>query len=157
MNNAAECANGDDPTNPADDFDCVSALANGADICALIAANPTSVLATADCDGGGVDNATECANGDDPANPGDDYDCASITAAAVDICGYIAANPTAAIASLDCDGGGVNNAVECANGDDPTNPTDDFDCASAIANGADICALIAANPTSVLALSLIHI
>ncbi len=151
VDNQTECANGDDPTDPADDADCATALANGDDICAIIDANPTSVLVAADCDGGGVDNATECAASDDPADPMDDYDCDNIAAAGVDICGYIAANPTAQIATLDCDGGGVDNATECANGDDPTDATDDYDCAQAVQDALDICAYIDANPDSELA------
>ena len=151
VDNQTECANGDDPTDPADDADCATAIANGEDICAIIAANPTSVLASQDCDGGGIDNATECANGDDPTDPSDDYDCDSIVADGVDICGYIAANPTSDIATLDCDSGGVDNATECANGDDPTDPDDDYDCDQAVQDGLDICAYIALNPTSELA------
>ena len=100
-----------------------------------------------DCDGGGVENATECANGDDPVDPSDDYDCASIVLAGVDICSYIASNPGSTIASLDCDGGGVDNQTECANGDDPTDPADDYDCASALADGLDICCLLYTSPS----------
>jgi len=151
VNNATECANGDDPTDPDDDYDCDQAVQDVLDICAYITANPTSQIATLDCDGGGVDNATECANGDDPNDPADDYDCDSIEADGVDICSYIAANPASDIASLDCDNGGVDNQTECANGDDPNDPSDDSDCTTALANGDDICAIIAANPSSVLA------
>ena len=75
---------------------------------------PTSNIATADCDGGGVDNLTECFGPGggvvdpvtgllmpdpgytplDPNDPADDYDCASIVAAGIDICDYIAQFPT---------------------------------------------------------------
>jgi len=151
VDNQTECANGDDPTDPVDDYDCDEIITDGVDICAYLVTNPTSVIATLDCDGGGVDNGTECANGDDPTDPADDYDCDSIVADGVDICAYITANPTAAIATLDCDGGGVDNATECANGDDPTDPADDYDCDQAVQDGLDICAYITANPTSELA------
>ena len=41
-------------------------------LCALINNDPTHPLAVADCDGGGIDNITECMNGTDPANSSDD-------------------------------------------------------------------------------------
>jgi len=54
---------------------CQDAIDGGFDICAILAANPTSPLATLDCDGGGIDNETECANGTNPLdNPADDCD-----------------------------------------------------------------------------------
>lgn len=41
-------------------------------LCEYVANNPDSNLAAADCDAGGVDNATECENRADPLNPDDD-------------------------------------------------------------------------------------
>jgi len=49
-------------------------------------------------------------------------DCNSTSA---DICAYVAANPTSALATMDCDGGGIDNLSECQNGDDPTDASDD--------------------------------
>ena len=80
-----ECQNGDDPFDPSDD--CNAAAASGTDICAFVIANPTSPLALADCDGGGIDNLTECQNGDDPFDPIDDnMSCADAAVNGVDIC-----------------------------------------------------------------------
>ena len=141
-----ECANGNNPTDRNDD--CAAAFAAGIDICDLISADPYSPLATADCDGGGVDNATECANGGDPSDPTDD--CQTLIASGGDICAILATNPNDALATQDCDGGGVDNLTECQNGGDPTNPDDDS-CANMYAAGADLCAFILANPTHPLA------
>ena len=177
-----------DPNDPADDINCSSMLALGLDICTYISQFPTSNIATADCDGGGVDNLTECfgPNGgtidpvtgllipdagytpQDPNDPSDDYDCASIVAAGIDICDYIAQFPTSNIATADCDGGGVDNLTECfgPNGGtidpvtgllvpdvgytplDPNDPADDYDCASIVAAGVDICTYISQFPNS---------
>ena len=41
-------------------------------LCDLINNDPTHPLATADCDQGGIDNITECMNGNDPTDPSDD-------------------------------------------------------------------------------------
>jgi len=51
---------------------CQYAQDNSIDICAEITADRESPYATLDCDGGGVDNQTECNNGDDPLDPSDD-------------------------------------------------------------------------------------
>ena len=99
---------------------CDDPALTGATICAAILANPASPLATLDCDGGGVDNATECDNGGDPLDPCDDPGLAG-----TDICTELLANPASPLATLDCDGGGVDNATECDNGSDPLNPDDD--------------------------------
>ena len=144
--NATECAAGNDPADPADDYDCTSIVLAGVDICSYIAANPGSAIASLDCDGGGVDNQTECANGDDPTDPADDFDCVTAIANGVDICAVIAANPASVLATADCDGGGVDNATECAAGNDPAAPGDDYDCTTIAAAGVDICSYIAANP-----------
>ena len=104
-----ECQNGGDPFDPADD--CLVAVTAGLDICALIAANPTSPLALADCDGGGVNNFTECQTGNNPANPADD--CMSALDFGIDICTIILNDPTHPLAFSDCDGGGVPNLLEC--------------------------------------------
>ena len=81
-------------------------------LCDYVLANPTSPLATADCDGGGEDNLTECQNGGDPLDPVDD-NCDSFAASGIDLCVYLALNPGSPLATLDCDGGGVNNFTEC--------------------------------------------
>jgi len=147
VSNGVECTNGGNPLLPEDD--CQMAIDTGADICALIEANPSSDLASADCDDGGVDNATECAAGGNPANPVDDYDCETAISNNVDICGLISDNPNIPLANLDCDGGGVSNAVECGVGNDPADSSDD--CASAVLADLNICLLIAANPSHPLA------
>ena len=145
IDNITECNNGGNPEDASDD--CTVAIAAGADICAILMANPSSPLATADCDGGGVDNATECANGGNPIDSSDE--CTAAIAAGVDICALIDSDPTIALATLDCDGGGVDNATECANGGNPADAADE--CTSAIAAGLDICALIDNDPTIALA------
>ena len=128
---------------------CASSITAGVDICAIIIANPTIPLATADCDGGGIDNLTECNAGNDPFDPADD--CDSAEDQMVDICDYVLANPTSPLALADCDGGGVNNLTECTSGEDPFDPADD--CMAAMEAGLDICAFILANPTSPIALA----
>lgn len=51
---------------------CEDAENHPLDVCEIIAQDPASPLATEDCDGGGVDNATECAQGFDPTEGSDD-------------------------------------------------------------------------------------
>ena len=122
---------------PGDACDCDILTAQGIDICDYITANPFSAVATADCDGGGVDNATECANGGDPNDPSDD--CSAAAAAGTDICAFVLANPTSPLALADCDGGGIDNLTECQNGDDPFDPIDDnMSCADAAGNAVDL-------------------
>lgn len=41
------------------------------------------------------------------------------------LCAQINSDPSHPLASLDCDGGGVDNITECMNGADPTDPSDD--------------------------------
>ena len=122
ISNLIECQNGENPLDPSDD--CQAALDSGTDICAFVLANPTSPMALADCDGGGISNLIECQNGGDPLNPVDD--CTSALGSNTDICAFVLANPTSAIALADCDNGGVNNLEECQNGGDPFDPSDDF-------------------------------
>ena len=129
-------ANGCLDTIIGDACDCDYLIANGIDICEYIEANPMAGVATMDCDGGGIDNATECAAGNDPTEALDD-DCDAIIAAGLDICEIIEANPMAPIATMDCDGGGIDNATECAAGNDPTEALDD-DCDAIIAAGLDL-------------------
>lgn len=145
VDNATECAQGADPTNPADD--CQAALDAGT-ICQIIGYNPTHPLAVEDCDGGGIDNYTECSNGGDPSDPVDD--CQVAMTAETDICALIQADPANPIANLDCDGGGVDNATECVNGEDPLDPEDD--CQAAIDAGVNICIIISNNPNSPIAM-----
>ena len=146
--NSVECANGDDPLDPIDDNQsCMDVMASGESICDVLTADPNNPLATMDCDGGGVDNATECANGGDPADYRDE--CGVAMAAGLDICAIIAANPSAMIGMLDCDGGGIINSIECAAGLNPSNPSDD--CDAAIDQNVNICNLISADPTHPLA------
>ena len=147
VDNATECANGGDPLDASDE--CTSVMSGAVDICAILAANPNHPLATLDCDGGGIDNLTECNFGGDPTMPADD--CTIAANANVDVCALIAANPNHPLAQADCDGGGVSNIIECANGGDPLNGNDD--CSSAISAGLDICAMIAADPNSALAVA----
>jgi len=90
--------------------------------------------------------STECAAGDDPSDPNDDYNCENIPAEGFDICDYITNNPDSDLATLDCDGGGVTNASECENGGDPLDDTDE--CIALNALGTDICAVLTLNPDS---------
>ncbi|MBK7226308.1 MAG: hypothetical protein IPH96_13225 [Saprospiraceae bacterium] len=68
-----------------------------AQICTYVIANPTSPLALADCDNGGISNIIECQNGGDPLNPSDD--CNVINSGVVDICETLAVNPTSPLAN----------------------------------------------------------
>jgi|GEM_PF-767588 len=142
--NIVECNNGADPNDPADDNTCNSinpcdGLDGTEDICAMLTSDPSNPLATADCDNGGVDNATECANGGDPWNASDDCDMA--IASGVDICIIIAGNQNHPLATQDCDEGGVNNLDECVTGEDPLDPLDD--CNAAIQNdNVDLCDIL---------------
>ncbi len=140
-----ECQNGEDPLDPTDD--CNTAIDVGADVCTIIITHPTSPIATLDCDGGGIDNGTECANGGDPADPADD--CLVAIATGEDICTIIGTNPNHPMASIDCDNGGIDNGTECANGGNPADPADD--CTVAKAAGVNVCALIAYDATHPLA------
>ena len=128
--NGLECQAMVDPNDPSDDM-CVPWIVNNLDICAEILSGSTDgvTLSTMDCDGGGVDNGTECANGDDPADPNDD-------------CPFIEGLPdgactSSAYASTDCDNGGIDAGVECFVGTDPEDPADD--CQAAILGQVSIC------------------
>jgi len=138
--NAAECAAGTNPLEPSDD--CQAAIILEADICAILTANPSNPLATADCDNGGIDNATECATGEDPSNPSDD--CQAAIDGSVDICALINLDPSHPLSGQDCDAGGVDNYTECVNGGNPVDPSDD--CEVAADAGLDICQIIATQP-----------
>lgn len=145
IDNMTECAGGMDPSDPLDDLPCAPcdvANYNGVDICELIGAEPNHPLATEDCDNGGIDNETECANGGDPNNPADECDMA--IASNTDICQLISGNPTIGLATMDCDNGGVTNADECSTGEDPLDPTDD--CTAALDGNLNICQLINYDP-----------
>ncbi len=122
---------------------CEEVENNNENICDILTANPSDILATLDCDGDGDTNAEECDNGTDPTDP-----CDSSNTTREDICLDIANNPTGALATSDCDGDGDTNAEECDNGTDPTDP-----CDSSNTTGSDICTAIANNPTGALATS----
>ncbi len=62
--------NSDEP----DPTDCTDFGGSGAALCAYIILNPTSPIALADCDGGGVSNIEECSSGGNPFDPSDDND-----------------------------------------------------------------------------------
>ena len=121
VDNLTECNAGFDPADSSDE--CDSAIAANVDICSIIMNNPNHPLAMLDCDGGGVDNLTECQAGTDPSNAGDD--CTAAITAGLDICAILAADATHPLATADCDGGGVDNATECARGGDPSDSDDD--------------------------------
>jgi len=147
VDNQTECDNGGDPSDPADDCDSASAIPEG--ICMFLENNPGSSLGALDCDGGGVDNLTECNSGNDPEDGSDDCDAAEQSGGG--ICGYLGANPGSTLATLDCDGGGVGNQTECDNGGNPSDPVDDS-CDNFAASGLDLCDYITANPTTPLAI-----
>ncbi|MBK7468385.1 MAG: hypothetical protein IPJ43_17175 [Saprospiraceae bacterium] len=63
---------------------CSNTYTSSAQICTYVTANPTSPLALADCDNGGISNIIECQNGGDPLSPSDD--CNVINSGVVDIC-----------------------------------------------------------------------
>ncbi len=140
VNNYTECINGEDPSDPTDD--CQAAFNAGTNICTIISGNQNHPMAALDCDGGGIDNYTECITGEDPSDPGDD--CTSALDGSINICLVIGNNQAHPLASLDCDDGGVDNYTECINGEDPSDPLDD--CQSAFDEGTNICFLIAGNP-----------
>jgi len=145
--NIIECNNNGDPADPMDD--CSVAKAGNINICILINWDPTHLLATLDCDTGGVDNITECNNGLDACDPNDD--CLAAVRGGLDICALINGDPNHPWASLDCDLGGEINIVECNDGRDPSLPSDDVICPVDLcfeaANGnVDICAILSADP-----------
>ena len=142
FSNADECQRGSDPSDGCDIPD-----GETIDICAILAADPNSPLGMFDCDGGGIDNATECQNGGDPNDPSDE--CQVIINAGIDICELLSQNPNSPIATLDCDGDGIDNQTECNNGTDPLSPQD-F-CQMIIDNETDICQFLIDNPNSELA------
>lgn len=113
---------------------CEDLAGSGFDLCDLITQNPTNPLATLDCDGGGVDNQTECENGLNPNSAADDcsyvesngiFNQSIKTFGAPTICEILLADPSHSISSQDCDGGGKDNLTECQEGLDPNDPSDD--------------------------------
>jgi len=142
ISNIIECQNGGDPTMPSDDCDVISGGVT--DVCALLAADPTSPMAMMDCDGDGNNNLDECNGGTDPNDP-----CDNLYIDGDDVCVFVLANPGSALANADCDNGGIINLTECQSGDDPTDSSDDC---NVIMNGTvNICDLLAADPTNPLA------
>ena len=91
---------------------CTDILAGTMDVCAILLADPSNPVGLLDCDGDGVTNAAECANGTDPS----------------DSCDFTASDITlpqmGAFLGADCDGDGVTNGIEIANGSDPADPCD---------------------------------
>ena len=142
VDNGTECINGTDPNAPSDA--CQMILNGELDICQVLLGNPDSELGALDCDGDGFSNKDECDRGSDPADGCDIPDGETY-----DICAILAADPNSPLGMFDCDGGGIDNATECQNGGDPNDPSDD--CQSAINGTVDICAILAADPNSVLA------
>ncbi len=114
--------------------DCDAAAASDRSICEILATDPMSPLGALDCDGGGIDNLTECFGPGgpiedpnnpglfipsdptytplDPADPADDS-CENVIALGLDLCALLTSNPSSLIATEDCDNGGVDNFTEC--------------------------------------------
>ncbi len=156
--NYEECVLGNDPYDPTDDYGCPSYPCAAAEageivICDVLLLDPTNTLATLDCDGGGVSNLDECNGGGDPLNPDDD--CTVAANIGLDICAILSDDPTNALGQLDCDGGGVINAIECASGENPLFADDD--CIAALDESLYICGLLSENgvldPTAAIALA----
>jgi len=145
ISNWIECLNGGNPLLAADD--CDPAIQANVDICQLLITDPSNPLASLDCDGGGVDNQTECQAGNNPSVHSDD--CAAALNANLDICAMIAGQANHPLAEEDCDGGGISNSIECANNGNPADPSDD--CQIAISATTDICTLLFTNPKQPLA------
>ncbi|WP_289062359.1 gliding motility-associated C-terminal domain-containing protein [uncultured Zobellia sp.] len=145
IDNGTEVANGTDPYNSDTDGDGVP---DDTDTNALDPCDPSQVSgytgydatnaiwAAADCDGDGIDNGTEVANGTDPYNNDTDGDGVpdDTDTNALDPCdpsqvsGYTGYDATNAIwAAADCDGDGIDNGTEVANGTDPYNVDTDGD------------------------------
>jgi len=142
-----ECLHASNPADPMDD--CSVANSAALNICEFIGYNANHILATLDCDTGGVDNYTECLNGTNTVDTADD--CTAAVRAKIDICALLNNNPNHPWASLDCDRGGIINITECNNGADPTEPADDLFCppnlcAEAIVGDLDICAELTTDP-----------
>uniref|UniRef100_UPI002633CD05 T9SS type B sorting domain-containing protein n=1 Tax=uncultured Maribacter sp. TaxID=431308 RepID=UPI002633CD05 len=145
ITNGTEDSNGTDPYNTDTDGDGVP---DNTDADALNPCDPVqaegytgydasnAIWAAADCDGDGVTNDAEVANGTDPYNIDTDGDGIpdDIDSDALDPCdpvqaaGYIGYDASNAIwAAADCDGDGVTNGTEVANGTDPYNTDTDGD------------------------------
>jgi len=150
--NLQECINGTDPSVKSDDNGSIDCTLLPQNICALINGDPNHPLATLDCDNGGIDNLTECLIGTNPLVASDD--CQAAINGNINICALIQSTPGHPLTSLDCDMGGVINIIECMNGTDPSEPSDDvivvINCTN-IPTGADICVLINGDPNHPLA------
>ena len=129
LTNDEETTAGTDPINPDSDGDGVldgtevnTDMTNPNDLCDFVLSSvtviPSSVWNNADCDGDGIPNDIELANGSDPLDP-----CIPVQPA-----GYTGYDATNALwAAADCDGDGVDNGTEDTNGTDPYNTDTDGD------------------------------
>jgi len=133
VTNEDECNTGEDPLDPTDD--CTAAIDGNLNICQLINYDPNHPLANQDCDNGGIDNWTECQNGGDPSDPIDD--CDVVVDEEIDICALLSTDPNNPLGPVDCDGDGVTNATECADGTDPLDPCDFVDTSITLPVTAD--------------------
>ncbi|MDF4222609.1 gliding motility-associated C-terminal domain-containing protein, partial [Maribacter sp. M208] len=143
--NITEVTNGTDPYNVDSDGDGIS---DDIDSDALNPCDPVQaagymgydagnmIWSAADCDGDGITNGTEVANGTDPYNAdtdgdgvSDDIDDDALNPCdPIQIAGYTGYDASNAIwAGADCDGDGITNGVEDANGTDPYNNDTDGD------------------------------
>lgn len=100
-----------------------------------------------DCDGGGIDNKTECENGTDFNDPTDD--CKAAVRDKYPICEVLRLSngdydENHVLAFLDCDGGGIDNITECRMGLNPIkdNDTDELNFNS---NDAEIASYLKEN------------
>lgn len=138
--NSIECMHGGDPLDPEDD--CSMAIVSGTDLCLLINSDPDHPLADKDCDDGGIPNLLECKNSGNPAEASDE--CAVAKSGALNVCEFINYKSGHPMAVLDCDTGGVNNYIECINGLNACDITDD--CTAAVRGSLDVCAMINNDP-----------
>ncbi|WP_431472694.1 cadherin-like domain-containing protein [Nonlabens sp. SCSIO 43208] len=88
-------------------IDCDDVTSGTVDVCLILTSDPANSIGFEDCDGDGVTNSAECADGTDP-NDACSYDPASVTVAVT--------------STVDCDGDGVTDADEIASGTDPNDP-----------------------------------
>jgi len=95
--------------------DCKTIRSGAVDICAILTVDPNNSAGLLDCDGDGIDNATECANNTDLTNPCDPIknpgDITPVTSGTYYIEWAVA----------DCDGDGVSNGQEVTDGTDSFN------------------------------------